>query len=171
MALFKDDNNQRYLGIHFLQSDDMYSGNFIKISERVFQRMLVLHRLLIRFMLLLIALTLCVFFYRLAFNPVDAFRTIYIYLAGMATAALVLYAMCTYLLIFSKVKIKNKKMHCIARQSVEIYLIMLLGMAGVFLNVFLYSTSVENIVLVLSLFTLLPLAIFCCIAIFHYRKN
>ena len=171
MAIFKDDNNQRYLGILYYKTDDIYSGNFMKISERVFQRMLAFHWVLIRFMVLSIALTLCVFFYRIMAGLVGASGAIYIYIAIFTTAALVSYVLCTLLLIFSKVKIKKKKMNCITRPSVEIYFIVLLGISAVVLNSFLSGAMGLGKLLPLVSFTLLPVAILCCFAIFYYLKN
>lgn len=171
MAIFKDENNQRYLGIVYHKNDDIYSGNFMKISERVFKRVLAFHWFLIRFMLLSIALSLCIFFYKMVFEPAGNFGTIYIYIAFINTVAMVSYVLSTFLLIFSKVKIKKKKMSCITKPSIEIYSIVLLGISAVALNCILSGAMNISKLLTLLSFTFFPIGIFCCLAIFYYFSN
>ena len=171
MAIFKDDNNQRYLGVLYHKNDDIYSGNFMKISERVFNRMLALHWFFIRFILLSIAVSLCVFFYKMAFDPLGDFEDIFLVIAGIATAALVSYSLSAFLLFFSKVKIKNRKMSCITKPSIEIYLIVLLGDLSLILNGYLSGAMEARKLFIFHSFTLFPLAALCCIAIFYYSRN
>jgi len=171
MAIFKDDNNQRYLGILYFKDGDIYSGNFMKISESVFKRMRALHWFFIRFILLSIAVSLCVFFYKMAFDPAGDFGDIFLGFAGIATAALVLYSLSVFLLFFSKVKIKNKKMSCITKPSIEIYLIVLLGVLSFILNGYLSGAMEAKKLSIFYSFTLFPLAALCCIAIFYYSRN
>ena len=171
MAIFKDDNNQRYLGILYYKNGDIYSGNFMKISESVFKRMRALHWFFIRFILLSIAVSLCVFFYKMAFDPVGDFEDIFLVFAGVATAALVSYSLSVFLLFFSKVKIKNRKMSCITKPSIEIYLIVLLGVVAFVLSA-IFSANMNiggPFIFVLSL--LFFIAALCCIAIFYYSRN
>lgn len=171
MAIFKDDNNQRYLGILYNKSDDTYSGNFMKISERVFNRMLAFHWFLIRFMLLSIGLSLCVQVYKMAFDSSTDFEQIFLIIGMVSTAALASYVLCTFLLFFSKVKIKKKKMSCITKPSIEIYSIVLLGDFSVILNSYLSGAMNVSQLFIFHSFTLFPLAALCCVAIFYYFRN
>lgn len=170
MAIFKDDNNQRYLGILYYKSGDIYSGNFMKISERVFKRLLVLNWYSIRFMLMSITLSLGIFFYKMVFDSADDFEQIFLVIAIVTTAALVLYVLCTLFLFLSKVKIKKKKMGCIIRPSIEIYLIVLLGDFSVILNSYFSGAMKVSKLFIFHSFTLFPVAALCCIAIFYYLR-
>ena len=49
MAIFKDDNDQHYLGILYNKTADIYSGNFMKVSARGFKLMLAFQWALKRF--------------------------------------------------------------------------------------------------------------------------
>lgn len=171
MAIFKDDNNQRYLGILHHKSGNIYSGNFMKISERVFSRILAFHWFLIRFMLLSITVSLCVFFYKRMFDSAGDFEQIFIVIAIITTAALVSYSLSAFLLFFSKVKIKNKKMSCITKPSIEIYLIVLLGDLSLILNGYFSGAMRASKLSIFHSFTLFPLAALCCIAIFYYLRD
>lgn len=171
MAIFKDDNNQRYLGILYYKNDDIYSGNFMKISDRVFKRMLAFHWFLIRFMLLSIGLSLCVQFYKIVFDSTNDFEQTFLIMMLVSTAALVSYVLSTFLLFFSKVKIKKKKMSCIIKPSIEIYSIVLLGDFSAILNSYLSGAMKVSKLFIFHSFTLFPMAALCGIAIFYYLRN
>jgi len=105
------------------------------------------------------------------FDSAGDFEQIFIVIAIITTAALVLYSLSAFLLFFSKVKIKNRKMSCITKPSIEIYLIVLLGDLSLVLNGYFSGAMRASKLSIFHSFMLFPLAALCCIAIFYYLRD
>ena len=109
------------------------------------------------------------FLYKKILEPSKDFEQPFLVIGITVTIFFVSFILTPLLLVFRKVKLRNMKLSCITKASVDIYALTLLGIFTLALDfIFAGAMNMPNLLTLLS-FTFLPIALACCFAIIHYQ--
>jgi surface polysaccharide O-acyltransferase-like enzyme len=172
MAVFSDENNQLYIGIFHRKRDELYSGSFLKISNGNFDLMQKCNRILIYLIMLLMFAIICVFSYGLKFGSSDVTENIFESISFILDCVAIFYiALGPILLSRNRVELARRKLTCLSKPSMGIYLLVFLFASAMSLDIFLADQFNSKSHIVFLLFTLIPIIGISGWAIRFYSKR
>jgi hypothetical protein len=172
MAIFKDSNDNLYLGILYAKNSQLYSGNFIQLSKKAYQRILSTNRILSIFIKFTLALILMLSIAKATLSLENYLDWIFLGIgAGICAISIFYFAIGSIVLSRKKLYLSKKSLECLPTESKNIYSLLFLCTLSLFLDLTLSGfLNIMNTGLLLF-FTLIPLIFASAGGFIYYAKK